>query len=292
MIHRFVFVNYRRDDSSSESLAIFNALRQEFGENSAFMDISSLEVGVLWPEEIQSTLNGSKVVLAVIGSNWLRAGSDEWGQRRIDRENDWVRQELAMAITANKRIIPVLVNGARMPPTEVLPDSIKALSQRQGIELRRDYWNHDIKLLLAQLSEIINPPSDYNTSLGPYPRNFPEGPDPLSDDKIQKILETELHLWKKLIAPLPENPSEVRVELFREFRFRSFQDAIRFMILVAPGCDIAMHHPRWENIWKTIRIYLSTWDIGHRISDRDIQLARYFDRAYAEFEGAVKVKSN
>ena len=52
---------------------------------------------------------------------------------------------------------------------------------------------------------------------------------------------------------------------------------------VAPGCDIAIHHPRWENIWKTVKVYLTTWDIGHRISDRDIQLARYLDQAYSDF---------
>lgn len=63
------------------------------------------------------------------------------------------------------------------------------------------------------------------------------------------------------------------------------------MTQVAQGCDIAMHHPRWENIWKTVRVYLTTWDIGHRISDRDIQLARYFDRAYVEFPGSAKARN-
>ncbi len=285
---RFVFLNYRRDDSGAEVIAIGNALRQEFGEDSVFMDTSTLPVGVLWPEEIQAALKESRVVLTVIGPNWLRAGSDEWGQRRIDRDNDWVRQELAVALSENKRVIPVLVNGARMPPADVLPDTVKSLVQRQGIELRRDYFNHDIKLLLAQLGETTNKRGDYKASLGPYPGNSPEGPDPLSDDKVQRILDSELLHWKKVISPLPENPTNVRVELFRELKFKSFQDAVGFMTLVAPGCDIAMHHPRWENIWKTIRVYLSTWDIEHRISDRDIQLARYFDRAYAEFAGAAK----
>jgi hypothetical protein len=56
---------------------------------------------------------------------------------------------------------------------------------------------------------------------------------------------------------------------------------------VAPACDIAMHHPRWENIWRSISVYLTTWDIGHNISDRDIQLAKYLDLAYAEFQGAA-----
>jgi pterin-4a-carbinolamine dehydratase len=92
--------------------------------------------------------------------------------------------------------------------------------------------------------------------------------------------------WKKKVSPLPEDSESVRVELFREYRFKSFRDAIRFMYQVAPGCDIAIHHPRWENIWKTVRVYLSTWDIEHRISDRDIQLARYLDKAYSEFDGA------
>ena len=55
---------------------------------------------------------------------------------------------------------------------------------------------------------------------------------------------------------------------------------------VAPGCDIAIHHPRWENLWRSLRVWLTTWDIGHRISDRDIQLAKYFDKAYADFPGA------
>lgn len=104
------------------------------------------------------------------------------------------------------------------------------------------------------------------------------------------ILSSDLRGWKKVVSPLPEDQSQVREELYKAFRFKSFQDAIHFMSQVAPGCDIAMHHPRWENIWKTLKVYLSTWDVGHRISDRDIQLARYFDRAYLEFPGAGKSK--
>ncbi len=31
---------------------------------------------------------------------------------------------------------------------------------------------------------------------------------------------------------------------------------------------------------------MTTWDIGHAISDRDIQLAKYLDHVYSEFPGA------
>ena len=283
-----VFISYRRDDASSEAIAINNVLRQEFGKDSVFLDTSSLQAGSVWPEDIQISLRRAETVLVIIGPNWLRAGSNNWGQRRIDQDNDWVRQEIALALSANKRIIPVLVAGGTVPPSSVLPEPIESLSQRQAIEIRRDYWDHDIKLLLAQFGRSMKRRNDYESRIEPYPRNSPAGPDPINDDKLRKILESELPNWKKIVSPLPENPIEVRIEIFREFNFKSFQEAIGFMSQVAPGCDIAMHHPRWENIWKTVRVYLSTWDIGHRISDRDIQLARYFDRAYVDFPGAAK----
>lgn len=288
IVARPVFISYRRDDTGSDAIAIANSLRQEFGEGSVFMDTSSLQGGDVWPREIQDAMKSAETVLVIVGPDWLRAGSDQWGQRRIDRDDDWVRQEIASALSGNKRVIPVLVRGAVLPPEAALPEPLKALRQRRAMEIRSDYWNHDIKLLLAQFGRSMRTRADYDIRIGPYPRNCPEGPDPIGDDKLQRILDTELADWKKIVSPLPENPSEVRVEIFREYRFKTFQEAIRFMSQVAPGCDIAMHHPRWENIWKTIKVFLSTWDIQHKISDRDIQLARYFDRAYADFPGAVK----
>jgi hypothetical protein len=144
-----LFLSYRRDDAGPDTQAISDALRQAFGDDSVFMDTSSLQAGAVWPEELKTALKAAETILVVIGPEWLRAGTDEWGRRRIDREDDWVRQELALALK-DKKVIPVLVRGAMIPPAEALPEPLKALSQRQGIEIRRDYWNHDIKLLVAQ----------------------------------------------------------------------------------------------------------------------------------------------
>jgi pterin-4a-carbinolamine dehydratase len=286
-----VFISYRRDDAGSEAILLRDAMRREFGEKSVFMDTSSLQAGSVWSDEIKAALSTADSVMVVMGPEWLRSGTSEWGMRRIDNEDDWVRQELTMAFRENKRVIPVLVRDAGMPPASVLPETLKALPDRHHISLRRDYWDHDVKLLLAQIPARVKKTDADNTDLSPYPRNSPEGPEPIADDKLKRILEGELQGWKRVVSPLPDNPEEVRVELFRTFKFRTFVDAIQFMSLVAPGCDIAMHHPRWENVWKTLRVYLTTWDIGLRVSDRDLQLARYFDRAYAEFAGAARKRS-
>jgi len=285
-----IFLSYRREDAAGEAHAIRTALREQLGEGLLFVDTASLEPGAVWPTELRSALDRAETVVAVIGPDWLRAGTTEWGERRIDRDDDWVRQELAIALATSKRLIPVLVRGASMPPARVLPVPVQGISDRQVIELRRDYWDHDLKLLVAQLQPQAKPGAASSSS-DPYPRNSPEGPDAIDDEKVRRILAKDLTCWKTVVSPLPEDPGNDRVELFREFQFKSFQDAINFMSQVAPGCDIAMHHPRWENLWKTVRVYLTTWSCGHRVSDRDIQMARYFDRAYADFRGSALVKA-
>jgi len=150
--------------------------------------------------------------------------------------------------------------------------------------LRRDYWDDDITLLLSLLRSLRNSGSLLSASAAEdiYPKPPPEVPDPLTGEK-SKPLKGNLCQWAWVASKPPELLGKPRQELRRVYRFRSFRDAISFMAEVAPGCDIAIHHPRWENIFRTVFVNLSTWDIGHRISDRDIQLAKYFDQAFEDF---------
>jgi len=144
-----IFISYRREDSAAEARALCIELRQKIGANLVFMDTSSIEPGSKWPGAIEEALKTANTVLVVIGPEWLRS-ADKWGRRRIDQEGDWVRQEVALALKDNKTVIPILVRGARLPPREGLPEDLKELPTRQVIELRRNGWDHDIKLLFTQ----------------------------------------------------------------------------------------------------------------------------------------------
>jgi pterin-4a-carbinolamine dehydratase len=53
-----------------------------------------------------------------------------------------------------------------------------------------------------------------------------------------------------------------RLELRRAYRFPSFKKAMEFMQTACDPIQKATHHPRWENQWRTVVVYLSTWDIG------------------------------
>lgn len=116
-----------------------------------------------------------------------------------------------------------------------------------------------------------------------FPQKFPIGPDPITEVKLNQILEEELTEWKVVSSPLPDNPFDTRVELYREYRFEDFDKAIEYMTKVATGCNIFPHHPRWENTWTALRVWLTTWDVKHIITFKDILLARYMERVYEEY---------
>jgi pterin-4a-carbinolamine dehydratase len=116
-----------------------------------------------------------------------------------------------------------------------------------------------------------------------YPKNFPIPPDKLSDEKLTLILRQELTEWKVVKSSLPENPFIEREELFREYIFRDFDQVLDYMRKVGDICNTLPHHPRWENTWSSLKVYLTTWDSIHIITYKDIMLARHMERIYNEY---------
>lgn len=280
-----IFLSYRREDGAAEAWLLQAKLSDQLGEAAAFLDTTSITPGTVWPDRLRQALSGASAVLVVMGPNWIRA-SDEWSRRRIDQEDDWVRLEIEHALDADKLVLPVLVRGATMPPADSLPPSIAPLVQRQAVELRNA---HDIELIVSLLKASAGR-SDSTPDTGLYPLPAPELPEVMSQEKIDAALRRTLRHWRTQVRQPEDGADHDHVGLYREYRFRSFRDAVSFMNETAPGCDIAIHHPVWENVWRTVRVFLTTWDIGHRISDRDVQLAKYLDRAYDGFAGAEPVE--
>ena len=75
------------------------------------------------------------MLLAVIGPNWSDV-RDEHGNRRLDDPNDFVRIEIAAALQRDIPVIPILLDGARIPKADQLPDDLKELASRNGLDVR------------------------------------------------------------------------------------------------------------------------------------------------------------
>jgi len=82
----------------------------------------------------------------------------------------------------------------------------------------------------------------------------------LSDDQIQSKL-ADLSGW-----------SLADGKLHWEHQFADFNEAWGFMSRVALLAESMNHHPEWFNVYHTVKIDLSTHDVGG-ISDLDFELA-------------------
>ena len=104
----------------------------------------------------------------------------------------------------------------------------------------------------------------------------------MTTSSIQQQLSA-ISLWKVVTTTLSGNPHKVRTEITREFKFSSFEGAIAFMQEAVPHIKEANHHPRWENAYTTVKVWLSTWDEGYTISQRDSDLAMNLDGLFEHF---------
>jgi TIR domain-containing protein len=149
-----IFINYRRDDSIGMAGRLHDRLSQTFGHDNLFIDVDNIPVGADFVAHLNSQVAGCNVLLVVIGPNWLNA-KDESGRRRLDDPDDFVAIEIAAALTRDIRVIPVLVDGARMPKASELPDSLKPLARRQAAEVRHAHFGQDAEALVARMCEAL-----------------------------------------------------------------------------------------------------------------------------------------
>jgi hypothetical protein len=66
-----------------------------------------------------------------------------------------VRLEIEAALTRGVKVIPILLDGARMPRAEELPDSLAKLVRRQALELHPARFDHDTSRLLRVLDRTL-----------------------------------------------------------------------------------------------------------------------------------------
>jgi hypothetical protein len=147
--HR-VFVSYRRDDSATIVGRICDRLASELGPGHTFKDVDSIPFGVDFVEYLDHEVEQCTVLFAVIGPRWLATGPG--GERRLDDPQDFVRIEIASALRRGIPVVPLLVDGARLPEAKEMPEDLQPLARRNGIEIRRDPdFHNDVTRLLSRL---------------------------------------------------------------------------------------------------------------------------------------------
>src|SRR5215813_4125702 len=117
MSNDHIFISYRRDDSAGYARAIYDQLAERFARERIFMDVDAIEPGLPFDEAINQAVGRCKVQIVMIGKRWMEQQPNIGP--RLNDEKDFVRLEIAAALSRNVRVIPVLLNGASMPTEEV-----------------------------------------------------------------------------------------------------------------------------------------------------------------------------
>ena len=147
-----VFLSYRRDDSRSATGRLADRLQALFGPERVFRDVDSIAPGLDFEAALARAIGGASVMLVVVGTRWLDI-RDASGQRRLDDPQDMVRREIEAALAAGLPVIPVLVEGARMPAAESLPASLAAFARCQALVLDDAGWQGNVDRLALQLQQ-------------------------------------------------------------------------------------------------------------------------------------------
>lgn len=142
-----IFICYRRNDSEAYAGRLHDHLANHFGERALFVDVDSLHPGVDFEQVIERTLLRSTIVLVVIGPRWL--------DQRLKNEQDYVRREILAALKGKKRLIPILVGGAKMPSRDKLPPELAALAGKNAVTLHHPTWKPDVVRLVTSLTRIL-----------------------------------------------------------------------------------------------------------------------------------------
>jgi hypothetical protein len=109
-----IFISYRRSDSP-QACRIYDWLAHRLGKDIIFLDVANIPSATHFNENIKTELLKCKIVLALVGPNWLE---------RIHRDNDIVRMEIQTALDAKIPIFPLVCSNTTMPSGDNLPSSI------------------------------------------------------------------------------------------------------------------------------------------------------------------------
>lgn len=143
-----VFVSYQRADSAVAAHALGYALR--LSGHTAFVDTGSIGAGELYRQVIANEVARSNVMLALIGASF--------DARRLQEAASVITFEWQRARFHGVAVVPVLVDGGRMPRDEEIPAALRWFTRRNALALRRPSLTADIDACVAAIPTLSTAP--------------------------------------------------------------------------------------------------------------------------------------
>jgi TIR domain-containing protein len=147
-----IVISYRRSDTKWITGRIFEHLENHFGTDHVFMDVDHIQPGEDFREHIRQVLDHCDVVIAIVGAEWQEL--DGSGKSRLHDENDWVRLEISAALSRKIPVVPVLIDGTKMPKSNDLPPELADFAFRQAIPFDTEDFKNQMLRLIRSLERL------------------------------------------------------------------------------------------------------------------------------------------
>ncbi|MFI9243976.1 toll/interleukin-1 receptor domain-containing protein [Streptomyces sp. NPDC053086] len=172
-----IFLSFRKPDSRWMRDRVYRALSDRLGANEIFKSGQSIPPGADFAEILRRQAAECELMCVLIGTGWLDARGED-GVRLLDRAHDWVRLEIATALRAGNRVVPVLLGDATMlPDASALPAEIAELARLQFLRVPETHLPDGLRHLGDAVTALL---SDTGTGpagapgLGTEPATAPE----------------------------------------------------------------------------------------------------------------------
>ena len=163
-----IFISYRRADTGNQAGWLADRLAGHYGRAQVVKDVDSIQLGNDFADVIAAAVTSCDVLLALIGHQWLAAAAGP---------ADYVAVEIELALTRGIRVIPVLVDGARMPTAAELPPGLAMLAQQPPLSLGAADPEGDVSRLIQALDQSIAARSaQWQATQAARPRTSPRSP--------------------------------------------------------------------------------------------------------------------
>jgi tetratricopeptide (TPR) repeat protein len=149
-----IFINYRTADATFGAAATYELLAERLGKSRIFLDNQSIAPGGDYPRLLRAALESARVLLVLIGPNWMRA-APAGTTLLIERDRDWVRYEIRRSLERGVPIVPVLLDGAVLPDPARLPADVRRLVYHQTMQIRHEHLADDVVQLADRVMDLI-----------------------------------------------------------------------------------------------------------------------------------------
>ncbi|MEU2670365.1 toll/interleukin-1 receptor domain-containing protein [Streptomyces sp. NPDC007164] len=171
-----IFLSYRKPDSRWMRNRVYHALSDRLGADEIFKSGQSIPPGADFAEILRRQAAECELMCVLIGPGWLDALGED-GVRLLDRAHDWVRLEIATALRAGNRVVPVLLGDATMlPDASALPAEIAELAHLQFLRVPETHLpdglahlGGSVIALLSDADAAVEPGRGAAPAAGPEP---------------------------------------------------------------------------------------------------------------------------